>query len=341
MLTPIGGSTEMTAASVRADINRVQETDYFNKDDAPMKMARVPDNVLPELNPGLAASGLTQRQQRMLRLADVALKEALAAYPLAEPVLLFLAGPETLPGCTTAIAENFLDALMQQTGANLHRKHSRLFASGRSGGLQAIEMAFNYFAATGKDFALVGGVDTHLHDFRLLETLDQDDRILAEGVTDGFAPGEAAGFLLLSSARVPPPAGNTQQIRLYPPGLANEPGHRFSDQPYRGDGMANAFRLAIANAPAAPIKAIYASLNGENFGAKEYGVALTRNSSAIDENLELEHPADCFGDIGAAFAPVLLGLSAYGLAKQQLQGTVLTCCASEHALRGAACVSLA
>jgi 3-oxoacyl-[acyl-carrier-protein] synthase-1 len=211
---------------------------------------------------------------------------------------------------------------------------SRLIATGRAGGLQAVDLAFKYFASTNRDVALIGGVDTYCDD-SVLGRLDAEDRVLAPGVTDGFVPGEAAGFLLLVSEWVVGRLPHKPLAMVYEPGIATEPGHRYSKEPYRGDGLADAFRLATENGPGQPIKTIYSSLNGEHFGAKEFGVAQVRNHTSLSEHAKHEHPADGFGDIGAAFGPILIGLAALDLQKGWRQGPALIYAASEQQTRAA------
>jgi 3-oxoacyl-[acyl-carrier-protein] synthase-1 len=339
MITAIGGSALTTAAAVRARRKGMRMSPHYNKNFNPMTVALVPNAALPPLNPQpKKGPGLTARQRRMVQLATPALNEALSVYALKDPIPLFLAGPETLPGCPSPTHLNLIDSLIAQTGAKINREQSRVIATGRAGGVQALDLAFRYFETTGKDAVLIGGVDTYL-DYFLLSVLDTDNRILAEGIKDGFVPGEAAGFLLLVSEKgrqylKQPPLGT-----LYRPGLASEPGHRYSDVPYRGDGLADAVRLAIQQGNGQKIHAIYSSMNGESFGAKEYGVACARNSASLAETVEHEHPADGFGDIGAACGPVLMGLAALDLQKGWRQGPALVYCSSDGEQRAAVCVS--
>jgi 3-oxoacyl-[acyl-carrier-protein] synthase I len=328
MFTPVGFNTQSTNAAIMAGMSAYEDSNHHNKNFNPMRMALIPEDALPPLNPELVSlGGLTSRQRRILRIATPAIQEVINDVPLKEPPALFLALPESIPNCAFSIHPKFLDALEIQTGVKLNKVSSRLFATGRAGGIEAINLVFKYFESTGKDVALVGGVDTYLDHF-LLSVLDQDNRILAENISDGFAPGEAAGFLLLVSERVKGFLQKPPIAEIFMPGLANEEGHRYSEEPYRGDGLASAFKTAIKNANVKPIDAIYASLNGENFGAKELGIAFMRNKSAFIENVKTEHPADCFGDIGAAFGPVLI---ANALASKQ--DNILCYCSSDKATR--------
>lgn len=47
MITSVGADAGMTFASVRAGINRFQESDHYNKDLNPMRMALIPNDALP------------------------------------------------------------------------------------------------------------------------------------------------------------------------------------------------------------------------------------------------------------------------------------------------------
>jgi 3-oxoacyl-[acyl-carrier-protein] synthase-1 len=340
MVTPVGGCTAQTAASVRAGISRYQESPVHNKRFQPMTMALVPDADLPPLaEPLAAAPGLTARQARMLRLAQPAIEEALQALPPGPPPPLFLALPETPPGRPPAVTEAFLDDLAAQSGAAIDLDQSRIFPTGRAGGFQAMAEAIELLAQGSLETVLVGGVDSYL-DLYLLGTLDMEDRVLAEGVMDGFAPGEGAAFLLLGSEQTKQAMGLDKAAFLQPPGIASEPGHRYSDQPYKGEGLAEAVDLALTANGHGPIQTVFAGLNGENFGAKEWGVAAMRNQPALDPDFRFEHPADCFGDTGAAVAPLLVGLAAVGLRDGTLSGPCLAWSSSEAEQRAAACMTL-
>lgn len=339
MLTPAGDSAAQTAASVRAGISRYEESSVYNKRFEPMTLALLPDDVLPPLSDELAdITGLTSRQARMLRLAHPALLEALEALPDDRLVPLFLAGPESMPDRPPAISETFLTQLISQTETRLDREKSQLFATGRAGGMQALQAALQVLAPGEHEYVLVGGVDSYL-DLYLLGTLDRDNRVLANGIMDGFAPGEGAGFLLLCSDKARDSLQAKPSVKIHSPGIADEPGHRYSEKTYTGDGLANAVTAALAAVNGTPVRTILSSINGENMGAKEWGVAYTRNASAIDPDFRFEHPADCFGDTGAAAMPILTGLAATGMKKGYLAGPALSYCSSEGPQRGAVCMS--
>ena len=204
--------------------------------------------------------------------------------------------------------------------------------------MQALQAGLEYLATGEHDYVVVGGVDSYL-DLYLLGTLDMEDRVLANGVMDGFAPGEGAGFLLMCSDKAREARQDKPTVKVHNPGIAAEPGHRYSKETYTGDGLANAVTTALQAVNNVPVRTILSSINGENMGAKEWGVAYTRNASAIDPDFRFEHPADCFGDTGAAAMPILAGLAATGMKKGYLIGPALSYCSSEGPHRGAVCMS--
>ena len=299
-------------------------------------MAMVPDEALTLSSKDLKGDypSLQTKQLYLLRLCHAALPEDFLSTLPEEPIPLFLAGPDGIfshvsPGLTPG----FVEAIAQVTGAKLDVKESRTYSVGRAGAFQAIEHAFEYMRVTGKEEVLVGGVDC-FRDYLHLSRLDQEGRILYNGNTDGFAAGEGAAFILLS-AKECPHEGSGKKIRLYSPGMGVEEGAIYGSAPYTGEGLSAAVKNALANHPGKHIKSIYSSMNGEQYWAKELGVAMTRHHSNFLDNVAIEHPADCFGDLGAAFGAVVLGYQA-----NEDPGAYLIYGSSDSTFRAAMCFDI-
>ncbi len=324
MITPVGMNTEMTAASVKAGVSAYKFSEFHYGNNA-IKMASVPEDALQPLSPDLSVAELTSRQARMLRLSQAAFDQLPI---ISEPVALFLAGPEPRPDSPLPMRSKFLQHLQLQTEVEFDIENSKVFPMGRAAGFYALEYAFNYLESSGKQYVLVGGVDT-CKDVMNLSYLANENRIQTElGEADAFVPGEGACFLLLASEQS---ANENRQICR--PGISEEPGHLYSEEPYQGDGLSNAFTQSIAMSGVTNIQNIYSSFNGESFAAKEYGVAITRNSSAFSIDCKHLHPGDCFGDLGAAASVALLALST------ELSITPVLCfSSSDDEFRGAACI---
>jgi 3-oxoacyl-[acyl-carrier-protein] synthase I len=339
MITPLGDSTKMTAAAVRAGVSALDTSSIMNKRFEPMTMALVPEEALPPLNEKVAATpGLTSRQIRMLRMSQKPLCEALGTMvPKGQTVPLFLSVPEEIPECPIPINKDFINHLHTQCAEQFDLKKSRMFKNGRASGIEAVGEAFNLLSNKTEEFILVGGCDSYL-DLYLLGTLDRDNRILANGVMDGFAPGEGAAFLLLASEKALQKHKMTSLARLYQPSCTYEAGHRYSDEPYKGDGLAEAVTGALVPLEEKKVQTVFASFNGENFFAKEWGVAFLRNHDNFEEKLRIEHPADCYGDPGAAAGVLLIGLAAMGMQKKYVKEPCMIFCSSEKEKRGAVCM---
>ncbi|HWV15379.1 MAG TPA: beta-ketoacyl synthase N-terminal-like domain-containing protein [Cellvibrio sp.] len=333
MITPVGANASMTSAAIRAGISAYRESSVLGKHFEPLKIAPVPlsddDLWIPEI-PLVKALYQQRRSRRMLGLAVAALNEILPSCP-DTPIPVFLAGPESIP--VTAIDGYFLSLLANAAPTRIDLASSRLIATGRSGGLQAIDLAFRYLSQTGAPCVLIGGVDS-LIDLKTLGIWASEDRIASSNVADGFTPGEGAAFILLSKN------ANSESLgTVRPPGIAVEPGHRYSAEPYRGEGMANAFKSVLRDYKGPLVEAIYSGLNGESFAAKEHGVAFTRNHQYLSPSFRFQHPADCFGDLGAAAAPVLIGLAISDIRSGRTRGPAIVCCSAEQEIRAACMVT--
>src|SRR5690606_7316605 len=112
-------------------------------------------------------------------------------------------------------------------------------------------------------------------------------------------------------------------IAIHEPGLSDELGHIHSDFPYKGEALDKAFKHALVNINTAKINRIYSTMNGEHYWAKEYGVAYLRNRDAFVDDVVLEHPADCYGDLGAASATALIALAANNLFTHRTETSAL------------------
>ncbi len=204
--------------------------------------------------------------------------------------------------------------------------------TGRTGVLEAINIATGYLGEADIESVLVGGIDSfQRHD--LLMMLDDEKRVMATGIADGFAPGEGAGFLRITRNKAKALQNNQQTVYLSEPVLTQESSHLYSEAPCQSDALTAAISKALAGNSRLPVERIYSSQNGESFWAKELNVALFRNKKLLPENYAVEHPADCYGDLGAATGAVLIGLAAQHLFKQNENFSSLVCCSSDHANR--------
>jgi 3-oxoacyl-[acyl-carrier-protein] synthase-1 len=340
MMTPIGLTAKETAASVRAGTARFTPTDMRDRRFDPFTLGQVPDDGLPPLADALAQEiGPTLREQRLLRLGAMPLRECLKGLPPGQVVPpLCLALPETT---TTRPIEpaRFLKRLVVQVEGAFDATRSDASHTGRAGGLVALAQAAAAIQQGIADFVIAGGVDTY-RDPYVLGTLDLEGRVKSLLHNDAFVPGEAAAFVLLASARGAAAHGLQLIARLSPVAIGFEPGHLYSPEPYRGEGLAaTVAQLVDGGVVEAPIGEVYSSMNGESHWAKEWGVTYLRNRSAFMPAHGTHHPADCYGDTGAASAPLMLGLAALGINARYRAAPALVYASSDRGQRAAVLVN--
>lgn len=333
MVTPVGGNVAMTAAAVEVGISAYKSSNFTTANDEKITMARVPDEMIGvfqgEIDYG---SRFNPRHDRVIRIAILALQQACKQHTTEYAVPLLLAMPEikTDSDGLSSFVENLANNLQPWIDPSI----SRSIHSGRASGIEAIDFAFKYLHGPQYPYILIGGSDSHEDSSRLMP-LDKDKRLLTLGAADAFAPGEAAGFLLLTPQIELAQQRNGKVIAISTPGIADETGHLFSETPYLGNGLNEAFKKALINQPENTIHSIYSSMNGENHWAKEFGVAQIRNRKFFHDHVRIQHPADCYGDLGSATATTLIALAAEHLFKNSKAQAHLVYSSSDTAKRGA------
>ncbi len=328
----------MTAAAVRADISAYQLSDYYSYDDEPVTMALVPDTLFDNIDIDIDEGDFYGAQHdRVIKMAVLALRQALSGVDIKHPIPLILAFPEPLDKASCAFPQALITNILTQPDLPVQQELIRSLYCGRSGGIEAFELADRYLADQNHDYVLLGASDSYYQCPRLAE-LDQSGRLLTNSNSDGFAPGEAAGFILLTSKPQLAKQFSQSIIRVYPPGMAEEPGHILGDEPCLGEGLDKAFKNALIDYSGLEIESIFSSMNGERYWSKEYGVAMIRNQQHFHDDVAIHHPADCYGDLGAASGPILAGLAVMDLVRKSGSTSSLVYCSSDNSARSAICM---
>ena len=333
MVSSVGGDTAMTTAAVNAGISGYGISEFNGINNEPVTMASVPDSFFSTIDVEIKKSRrFNMRHDRVTKMAIVAIREACALHTTEHPISLLLAMPEG------QVDEDGLSPLINNLEHNcspwISIKHCKRIFSGRAAGMDIIDFAFSYLNDQSNKFILVGGSDSYM-DYSRIDPLAQEDRLLSESNMDGFAPGEAASFLLLTPHYDLAMQRNGHIVALNPPGIADEVGHLHSEEPYRGEGLDQAFKQALKIQPEPMICNIYSCMNGESHWAKEYGVAFVRNKKDFTETVNIEHPADILGDLGSATSSMLIALAADDLYSNDTASSHLVYSSSDAAKRGA------
>jgi len=334
---PVGNGVRQVDASVRAGLGVQADATVINRSLEPMTLALVNDDLIEPLAPGIDESGWRGAQVRMIRLAGPALRECLSTLPVGGTPGLFVGLPE--PDDSKPIdARELAVALAAQVALPVQLSESHVVPGGRAAALRALEDAMDALARGRLEWAIVGGIDTHL-DLARLGRLDATGRLLGPRVLDGFVPGEGAAFALLTTRAIAERHRLDAPITIRGVASAADAGCFYGTEPARGEGLSVALdQLRSAAGPQAPIAKIYGGLNGEHFFAKDWGVARIRHAPAFQTTATLEHPADCYGDAGAATGMLLLVLAERALRRAGL-GPTLVWAASDRGLCACALLS--
>ncbi len=311
LTTPFGVGVVPSAAAARAGLAAFAESDFTGHGATQLVMALVPEALLPPTVAALDNVRASARELRLARLAALALAEAVL--PLGKgddlPVLLALpeqdeARPFDRALMVKAIA---LQAGRADAGAGIEAGWS-----GRAGGLMALAQAEARLDA-GARFLLVVGVDTYAAP-AILARLVRAGRIKTDRDLDGFIPGEGAAALLVTRRAHAQERGLRILAVIAGSGSAHEPGFIASSEPNRGQGLTQAIAAATAGLSAEPrVAEVHTAFTGESYWAKEWGAAAIRHQARLAPDHGMHHPADGYGDLGAASGVALVVLATQGL----------------------------
>jgi 3-oxoacyl-[acyl-carrier-protein] synthase-1 len=340
------GSSE-TADTVRKRyVNcRTQKT-WLDRNDRPIVLGIIEEKkLLPLTEAVLSQDFLTERTGRLLQLAATALQADLLAtvekLPAKPP--LFLSLPD-LHGGSEIDAKKFLPWLALQTEEKFFDASQSLVAAGwagRAGAIKTLVQAVGFLQANPGSLVLTGGVDC-FDDPVILQRLELAKRLRTTRNLDGLIPGEGAGFLLLGDAQSGKLHNLTSIATIAFPSVGKETEALDNPEAQPGKGLAEVLKSLFADNPnLQPVTDFYTTKNGEFYWEKEFVEAFKPNKDAFASAVNKYEPAEIFGDIGAAFSPVLIALAAHGLhEKHYLTAPVLVYASSDTGDRAATLVSL-
>lgn len=309
MINSLGEDTASVNAGLKANISGVIETQFISKSGSPLKMAMLDDQTLPPLNPILKTYSLPSIQTRLLRLASIPLNSIKQSVFYRPNIPIVCVLPELIVHLRQQWLGDPLEQLNAQTSFNFNKERSLFAEVGRAGGIHAIKHAIN-LVNNGEDLVIILGVDTYCDEI-LLKKLDAENRLLVADNGDGFIPAEGACALLLGSEKLASRISN-KKIGLHLPGLAREPAHRYGEGNNTGLGLTQSFKAALEYATK-PVTSVWTSYLHDHFSGRELGAALTRISPYLDEDVQINHPADMLGDLGAAAGPSIIGVLSHRL----------------------------
>lgn len=343
-LSAIGADAEMTFSAIDAGISGYRESDFTCADKSLAITAHINDDIFSQFALDTDYTGpYTAKMDRCSKAILYALNDILPKLPDGASLPLIWLEEEPHPS-RQPIPQEFLKDQLDYFDVPIDLSRIHRVAMGRAGGIAALTLADKMMHQAGQDYVLIGGAECPFHT-PWLEYLDGKNRLKREGSKDGFAPGEATAFLLLSRTQEAVTQQALPVIQVHLPGLAESPAHWYNETANTGETLHQTFVTALENAGlmleagSRKVDLIHSSMNGESFWGKEYGVAITRLSDRFTDNHQLLHPFEFTGDLGCVSGIFLIAAAADRMIKQQSR-TALAYASSDNAWRAATCLQL-
>lgn len=297
------GGMNTAAAAARAGLSSARDLpDLTYIDDDSKESTPAAGAPIVGITDGFEGAG------RLGRMSALAVEELASAADWINPrrIRCFLA----LPVMTEDEARLVGKSLARALGAPADLVH--VHALGHHGTGRALREAAEALRAGRCDHAVVGACDSWVDAVRLQQSVDLG-RLKTLNNPVGFTPGEAAVFLLLERP------GSAGGGRRAPDALLTEvreeieENNHAADKPLTGGALA---RLLCATLGRGDRGTLYLDLNGEEFRAADWGMALMRAQRARDlDNWAQEMPAASFGDTEVASSILAAGLATRAFAR--------------------------
>jgi 3-oxoacyl-[acyl-carrier-protein] synthase-1 len=301
--TPVGLNADSSAAAIRGAISVIAKHPHFvDKAGEPMRLTR--DAALP------VTLDATDRCVELAKSAFLEATRPLRDHQLPAAMIPTILGlPEERPGRSASLEEVLAGALTDTARDSGLSLQVQTLSSGHSAGLMAVDAAVRRIRSGETDLCLVGGVDSYIQG-ETLEWLDDNKQLMSGENRSAFAPGEGAGFCLVASSAFLRRSAIRPLARVVSVFTAVEKNRIKTDTICIGDGLTAAVRGAYAalDPASGSVEQTWCDLNGERYRSTEYMYLLTR-AHPLFVRARVSHPADCWGDLGAASGPLFASLA--------------------------------
>lgn len=236
-----------------------------------------------------------------------------------------------------AVVADYLQALPRALGIGFAPDAIDLVARGHAGTASGLDVALARLGS-GLERVLLLAVDS-LIDPLLLQKLAAGRRLKADETPTGLMPGEAGVAILLESEATARHRGASASTIVAAVATDREPNPLGAGEPGSGRGVAASVgRVLDAVSPGAPFSGdVIVDLNGESWRAQDWGMALVRLASRLQDP-PLHLPSTSLGDVGAASGAIGVALGVHLLGRGAARDQVLVVSTSETGETG--CVAL-
>ncbi|QSQ22273.1 hypothetical protein JY651_45320 [Pyxidicoccus parkwayensis] len=316
MVTAVGHGAMGTLAALRADVSRPRALHAFRVEDGEGGATVVAGHPVTAYADGFCAPGAWVRLA-LGAFADMVHRASLPSSPdfwnrtgltLLGPAADAERFPELLAAIPDAWERLYARPVAHVLGVPLSEGNLRVLGQGHCALAEALKHAEADVAAHRVDRVVVLAADSYL-DGESLEWLQDKGRLQSATHSSGTQPGEAGTALLLEADTVARARGAERGGRVR--AVATEEASTEDVMPEAlGRALAEVARRVLPREK--PFRGdVLLDLNGEDWKGKAWGSAqmyLTREHLDF-ERCRLTVPAECLGEVGAASAPLAVGVA--------------------------------
>ncbi len=335
----IGSTSTETFATLQSCLANFEQ--FKINDEKTTLLAKINDEYLFMLPPDSAVVELHPKNQRLLQIAVPAITESLSKFNAKglgnQNIPLFLGLPEEDSDAAKVEQNTLIPWLKNLSGLNIDTKKSQFFPNGRASGIIALHNGIEYLQNSDCDCVIIGAVDTYF-DPKILNDLYLENRLTSYNDNNGFIPGEAAVFIVITAS------SGLEKLKIAGIAATNigiEESKRASFVDAMPKGLGNIVNAMYKNCDVEKIttKAVFPPFNGEKEWLYEWGPCQEINQDYIDvSSCPFEIPSSFIGDTGAAHGLMKLAIAADSISQQVMSGPVLICSSSDNQHRAAALI---
>ena len=314
LVTGLGFNAPATLAALRAGITAVGQTTWVDRESGErLSGAKV---ALPHWWEGIG---------KLAELVAPAIHECLmAARPEGAdgiPLLIGVAS-RSRPARPPDLETELFEELAARFGFTPHPE-SKVLPMDQVGCAVALQIAGRLIDEGKARRVVVAGVDSFLHQ-PTLDAYIGKRRVMTPSNSNGFFPGEAGTAVLVGAAG----SHNHDELVVLGAGFARETAVIESTDAFAAKGLTAAVKQALEAAGVALKDVAYrlTDLSGEHYKFKEAAFTAGRlNGGERDVPLDLWHPIEYLGEIGAAILPCLFAQAMHAARERYAPGQLALC----------------
>ena len=298
--TPLGLTATESIAAFRAGLTRLMKYEAYQDkhwESVTVSMIQyIPDFL--ELVDRYIDIGLPVLDEILKPIVNLDLKGA--------QVPIYIGLPEARPGLSEALVEELEGAVTNFTRKLGMVPNISLSKQGHASAFIALQEVSARFENGELEFAIIGGIESYLHEFTL-DWLESNKRLHRSYGTSGFIPGEGASFFLVATDQFIKQHKLASKAKIMGVSSSSEKNSFGSKTVNLGMGLTRAAQTVLKVLENdQQVHQVFCGINGEDYHSIEWGHTAIKLAKRIENPKQFVSGTKAWGDLGAATAPMLV-----------------------------------